>query len=148
MKNILFALLILFSACKKESVQRPTEDHTEQNTALLQGTWAVTASTINPAYDVNNDGTKETNRLANLPDCNRIFILFLSSNIVKIDCSHFLPLIWHLSDYGETLNWHTGINADSHEKIIILNSTTLQTEITLTPPDGVTYTITNTYTKQ
>ncbi len=150
MKNLLFALLI-FCSCKKEGTPTPPTDNTSTNTALLLGKWQLSASAIYPSYDVDGNGTKETDRLNNMPLCSRTFIFNFTTSFdgaIKTSCSEsYKTFYWNLTNYGSLLNWHTGSNADTKEKIITINSTTLQTESSIYPPDGLTYTITNTYTK-
>lgn len=150
MKHLLLALLI-FCSCKKESTTPQPTDYTAQNTALLLGKWQLNASTILPAYDIDGNGTKETDRYAALTVCNRTFVFSFtdgSNGVIKTNCTElFKSMYWHLTDYGVTINWHTGINSDAQEIIKNINSTTLETNVLLYPPDGLTYTITNTYNK-
>ncbi len=149
MKQLLFALLILlFCSCKKEGTSTPPVDNTITNTTLLQAKWQLSSSVSNPAYDFNNDGVKETNRLSAIPVCLRTVIFDFVSNSAKVNCSAtFIPFYWHLSDYGNTLNWHTGSNVDFQEKIQSINTITLQTTSEFDGVDGKTYTLTNTYSK-
>lgn len=145
---IIFCVLLLIG-CKKESAT-PTVDNTEKNTALLVGKWKLVSSEINPSYDVDNDGDKETDRYSNMPSCYQSFtfnFVLPNKGDVTTSCSvPFKSINWYLSEYGSVVNWKYNTDAYTKEKISSINNTTLVTKIELESPSSL-HTITNTYTK-
>lgn len=151
MIKYILILAVFFCSCKKNDTPTKT-DYTSQNSALLIGTWKLTGSAISPAYDVDGDGIIETDRFSKLESCNQEFYeRYISggNGQVKQNCNQvYKATTWSLSDYGMAIKWRFTGSGDVIEKIVFLNDNSLKAISSFTPPSGVVYTITNTYTKQ
>ena len=65
MKTLFFicCTVLLFFSCKKDSKSKTRTE------LLTNGSWHVTAYTVDPAIDFDGDGTEETNEYAVMDEC-------------------------------------------------------------------------------
>ena len=65
MKTLLFTccIVLLFFSCKKDNKSKTRTE------LLTNGSWHVTAYTVDPAIDFDGDGTDETNVFAVMDEC-------------------------------------------------------------------------------
>lgn len=151
MKKIILILLIL-SSCKKHNDAVTQPDVTNQNAALLAGTWKYSGRVISPAYDWDGNGTLDTEVYSLYTECQKSYELKLnaagSGTLKKICNIPFEHIEWNLLDRGLTLHYAINNGGNVSEKIILINNTTLVTESKFEPSTGETYTITNTYKNQ
>jgi hypothetical protein len=154
MRNLLLLLLyiLIIPGCKKDDTpQNQQANNAVKNAALLEGTWKVSAVVSDKAFDVDGNGTAETDLYSASPNCARQFALtFISggTGYVRPDCvTAERAMTWNLTNDGNTINYAMSGTGTLQEDIVILNATTLKTTSKL-QRNGETYTLSNTYTKQ
>jgi hypothetical protein len=153
MKKYLIILLVTIASCKKENGGNTVTD-TANYPILIVGGWVITAKTVSPAYDYNNDGVAETDIYSVMSNCSKDYKINLEVNgvgNVKTDClMAFKNIKWSLIDNGTTFKWVYDLSGVTGgvEKIQSLSQTVLVTTYVETPTGGGSYNITNTYTKR
>lgn len=79
MKKLVFSLLaiftLVFTSCS-------SDDDNNNNSTTVEGTWKLTAWSVEDAIDINNDGTANTNLLTEMNCYNNENLVFSGSNVV------------------------------------------------------------------
>ncbi|MBX2925685.1 MAG: lipocalin family protein [Chitinophagaceae bacterium] len=152
MKKLFLLLFIPFcivAACKKSN-DDPKPANAERK-ALLTGTWKLTAMTYSPPYDYDQNGTPETDAYAVMEPCQKDDLLTLRANGTwesdpGIPCDWEDPDDfsgqWKLSDDGKTFT-----EGDEEGTILQLDEHIFKFQVSVSD-DGVTYTVTITWTRQ
>ena len=157
-------MVLVVTGCKKdeEAAATTTPTPTPTKTELLTGkNWKFTAATVDPAIDLNFDGTLDTDYYALLAPCNQDNLTKFNTNFTvtfdegAIKCDSLAPqttntAIWAWSTNETVLtidNDGTGPNTPYSIDVLELTATKFKANQTLTL-DTVNYVFTATWTKQ
>lgn len=156
---LLLAAMIGFTACNRDDdgdqTVTPAGFDTED---LLEGTWQLSAVTVDPAFDMDQDGTAESDVLATYPECRRDnLFLFTEGNTYEereseTACSGNEPGqeledgVYVISPDENDLTVTIGSDVE-HYEIVSVDENTLVLQDSF-EEDDVDYTVRRTYTRQ
>lgn len=75
----LLSITLLLSSCSKDEEDTPTPAPTKKE-KLIGNNWVVTAYSVEPAIDIDQNGTQENNLMPYLPACNLDDFIDLNEN--------------------------------------------------------------------
>jgi hypothetical protein len=127
---VYFSYCLLLLSCSKKVEEK---DFTAQNTALLLGSWKLTAMVSDSAYDWDGNGTVEADMFSVLDTCEknqRITFQNTTNCLYQFDCNEIRNGVWKLMQNGSSLVF-TFNDPDLHGSMSVWIKEISQTQMTV-----------------